>query len=506
MAVRFKIKLAANQERYIILRRIVKLAAAASLIGLLVMGLVLYLVRLPFMQDIVTSFTYVTEYQENELPQEKPLPKQSLHTAGSAAGVPDITVPAIDVSSAVKSVDTMIVSEFGSDFSDMSVDMTSLGLALDLGDSVSVGNQGSGGSGKGKGKGNGWESASSRRLKGYNDDVQVVLALDASGSMSTLFAAVAGAMDRMLTTLAAGQLNGKKIKVNVGVVVYGQGANNGAPFVLSKFTTKVKSLKSKLEAQACDGGNEECGRAIKFALDNFPWNQRDRDDMLKVIFICGDEPFNQGEVDYKLAIKMAVARHIIVNTVHCGGKNSEWEEAAILAKGKGLAFMRPNDAEPAEQFQEKRSGEEDTAAQELEVLSKLQRIQPLVAGSPSEQKELMKKFSIPPKPTGKKGIGEWVKKYRLLLTRGFEWDLVEQCRIFGDDYITLERLGGRGNLPLSLRGMSDQEAIEAIRRAAHERQALLQEYQDSRNTGDLAGQLLEVLQEQAEERGIILTL
>ena len=59
---------------------------------------------------------------------------------------------------------------------------------------------------------------------------------------------------------------------------------------------------------------------------------------LKIIFIAGNEPFTQGDVDYKEACKKAVKNGIVVNTIFCGnydeGIQTMWKDGADISDGK----------------------------------------------------------------------------------------------------------------------------------------------------------------------------
>ena len=183
---------------------------------------------------------------------------------------------------------------------------------------------------------------------GLNDDVQVVLCLDASGSMDELFVEVANSLDKLMDTLTGCSLNGKKACVNLGIVVYGQAGENGAPRVLTPFATDVEAMRSKLKEVQCDGAVEPCGEVIDFALDNFEWNMRERQDILKVIFIAGNEDFKQGSIDYRTAMDKAKQKNVIVNTIYCypgsekeaamTPEGKEWADAATFADGLGLVL------------------------------------------------------------------------------------------------------------------------------------------------------------------------
>ena len=77
---------------------------------------------------------------------------------------------------------------------------------------------------------------------------------------------------------------------------------------------------------------------IREATEKLAWSKVADD--LKVIFIAGNEPFTQGPVDYREVCKAAIAKGIIVNTIHCGseqeGIDGKWKDGAVLADGRHL--------------------------------------------------------------------------------------------------------------------------------------------------------------------------
>lgn len=493
MAIHVKPVFSARQQLLRNLRRMLMLAICGALIILIGGGIILYLQYFLIEKDGNTTFTYVEPLKEDpHAHQPKPTPPALSGGAEEAAKSASITPDIIVTTSAD---DTFAVPTMPFDMADgLGSDTTGLfdfGLGLS-GEGIGGGS----GSGSGTGSGRGTGSGSGGSGKGYNDDIQVVLALDASGSMDQLFVAVADAINDVLTTLGNARLNGKKTKVNVGVVVYGQSKDDGKPFILSRFTTKVNKLAEEIRKTACDGSEEHCGAAIQLAVQRFPWNMRERDDMLKVIFICGNEPFNMGKVDYRTAIAQATAGNIIVNTVYCDEmEDEEWQQAALLGNGQGLTYN----------FATKTMSEQEAAKQRRSALTELSRMPLLPIGSPAEQKELLKQYKQPSAPPANaKALTRWISTNRELILDGFEWDAAELCRRIGIDIFTLEHIGGRGNLPLSLRGKSDIEALQSIRTAARARAYQLARYKEC--TNEFAEQILETLQEQAHSKGIIIEL
>jgi len=61
-----------------------------------------------------------------------------------------------------------------------------------------------------------------------------------------------------------------------------------------------------------------------------------------MIVIAGNEPFSQGQINYKSSCHEAISRGIIVNTIFCGdyqeGLQTEWKAGADLADGQYLAI------------------------------------------------------------------------------------------------------------------------------------------------------------------------
>jgi hypothetical protein len=76
------------------------------------------------------------------------------------------------------------------------------------------------------------------------------------------------------------------------------------------------------------------------AADRLSWSGSD--DVLKVIYIAGNEPFDQGAVSYKASMVRAVKKGIVVNTIFCGphdeGVATLWKDGAIRGEGRYLSI------------------------------------------------------------------------------------------------------------------------------------------------------------------------
>ena len=85
-----------------------------------------------------------------------------------------------------------------------------------------------------------------------------------------------------------------------------------------------------------NGGEEYCGTVIDKSLKHLEWKDGKND--LKMIFIAGNEGFNQGSVPFSSSIAQAIEKDVTVNTIFCGDWNTgtqlRWKEGAVLGKGE----------------------------------------------------------------------------------------------------------------------------------------------------------------------------
>lgn len=172
-----------------------------------------------------------------------------------------------------------------------------------------------------------------------NNSIQLVILLDTSGSMDGLIDQAKSQLWKIVNELATTKKNGKPVDLYVALYEYGKQtipADEGYLRNIVPFTQDLDKISDELFKLQTNGGEEYCGRVIMDAVDNLQWNKSN--DNLKIIFIAGNEPFTQGNVDYKEACKKAVSKGIIVNTIFCGnyqeGVQTMWKDGADLADGK----------------------------------------------------------------------------------------------------------------------------------------------------------------------------
>jgi len=171
--------------------------------------------------------------------------------------------------------------------------------------------------------------------------VQIAVLLDTSGSMSGLIDQARAELWAIVNEFIFAKRGGLEPQVQVALYEYGKSAlsvTDGYIRQIAPFTTDLDKVSEELFALQTNGGDEYCGWVIKDATARLKWS--DSPDDLKLIFIAGNEPFTQGPVDYKESCKAAIAKNIVVNTIHCGsegdGLNGKWKDGAVLADGRYL--------------------------------------------------------------------------------------------------------------------------------------------------------------------------
>jgi hypothetical protein len=171
------------------------------------------------------------------------------------------------------------------------------------------------------------------------DKVQIALLLDTSNSMDGLIDQARTQLWKVVNTFVDARRNGVAPFVEVALYEYGNNklhVGNNYIRAVQPLTRDLDQLSSDLFALKTDGGEEYCGAVIQRALADLKWDSSEK--TYKAIFIAGNEPFTQGAVDARQACKDALAKHIVVNTIHCGTRNDgisgSWHDAAALAEGK----------------------------------------------------------------------------------------------------------------------------------------------------------------------------
>jgi len=184
------------------------------------------------------------------------------------------------------------------------------------------------------------QNAAAKTGNNNSNSVQVAILLDTSNSMDGLIDQAKSQLWKMVGELAlARDKSGNIPDIEIALYEYG---NDGLPAeggyirMVSELTTDLDLISEKLFGLKTYGGSEFCGQVISKSADDLNWTTNN--DVLKVIFIAGNEEYTQGPVHYKDACKKAASKGIIINTIFCGpmeeGINTQWKDGADCADGR----------------------------------------------------------------------------------------------------------------------------------------------------------------------------
>ncbi len=173
--------------------------------------------------------------------------------------------------------------------------------------------------------------------------IQLAILLDTSGSMDGLIDQARSQIWKIINEFATVKQNSKTPIVEVALYEYGKSSLPAKENFLRQIvglSTDLDKVSEELFALETNGGEEFCGAVITSAINGLTWSDNSND--YKAIFIAGNEEFTQGSVDYSKACKDAIAKGVIVNTIHCGGHqegiNGKWQAGALLADGSYMSI------------------------------------------------------------------------------------------------------------------------------------------------------------------------
>ena len=174
--------------------------------------------------------------------------------------------------------------------------------------------------------------------------VQIALLLDTSNSMDGLINQAKSQLWDIVNEFSYAKC-GNDTRPNLQIALYQYGndnlsANEGYIQQVLGFSSDLDEISEKLFSLTTNGGEEYCGKVLQTSLHQLPWNKNP--DLLRMIFIAGNEPFNQGRYNYRTALANANEKDVVVNTIFCGnyelGINTDWKNGASLTGGEYMAI------------------------------------------------------------------------------------------------------------------------------------------------------------------------
>ncbi len=179
---------------------------------------------------------------------------------------------------------------------------------------------------------------------GVSNAIQVALLLDTSSSMNGLIEQAKSQLWNILNELARMNKNDQDSELQIALYEYGNPNTADSKYQihqLSKFTTDMDLISEKLFSLSTSGGDEYCGAVIKRSLNDLAWSGNEG---LKIVYIAGNEPFDQGPVPYQEVCKKAKANGVVINTIFCGDQNNyeanEWKLGASSGGGEFISISQ----------------------------------------------------------------------------------------------------------------------------------------------------------------------
>jgi uncharacterized protein YdaT len=294
--------------------------------------------------------------------------------------------------------------------------------------------------------------------------IQVALCLDTSNSMDGLIDQTKSQLWKMVNELASSRRDGEIPDIELALYEYGNSglsATVGYVRQVSVLTTDLDLISEKLFELKTNGGDEYCGWTIQSVTDDLEWSKSNDD--LKLIIMAGNEPFNQGKVDYKISCKAAISKGIMINTIHCGdyetGVRTFWKDGADLSDGE---YMNIN--------QDAKVVHIETPF-DTEILELNQRLNDTYIGfgrSGKNRKEMQMEQDVNAASYGEANNVERAVSKSKAAYRNEEWDLVDAMK--KDDKVLKDVK--TEDLPEAMQVMTKAEQKEYVEKKATEREEI----------------------------------
>lgn len=171
-----------------------------------------------------------------------------------------------------------------------------------------------------------------------DNKIQVALLLDTSNSMDGLIDQAKSRLWNIVNTLTTLKYNGQAPQIEIALYEYGNDGIRDENYIrqVTPLTQDLDLVSEKLFALRTNGGSEYCGAVIRDASANLNWDSNEKS--MKLIYIAGNEAFDQGKINYKDVVSKAKGKNIYTNTIFCGsreeGIQTFWQNGASLGGGK----------------------------------------------------------------------------------------------------------------------------------------------------------------------------
>ena len=306
--------------------------------------------------------------------------------------------------------------------------------------------------------------------------VQLAILLDTSGSMEGLIEQAKTQLWKIVNEMALAKKDDLSPRLEVALYEYGKSsipASEGYIRMIVPLSVDLDKISEELFKLTTNGGSEYCGQVIQSAVQGLQWDNSNN--QLKVIFIAGNEPFTQGEVDYHGACKNAIAKGIIVNTIFCGnadeGIHTNWKDGADLADGKYMNIDQNQKLIHIDAPQDKDLAELGTKLNQTYIAY--------------GEKGKAKKENQAMQDSNASGLGRAVMAQRSMAKASAQynnasWDLVDAEK---EGKLNIEELD-ESQLPEEMKKMNKEERKQYIQKMTKERQEIQEQINQLRKERD----------------------
>lgn len=169
--------------------------------------------------------------------------------------------------------------------------------------------------------------------------IQLALLLDVSNSMDGLIDQAKAELWNVVSEVAKAKKNGHSARLEIALYEYGRSTNDPIKGYIKKhldYSDDLDTISKVLFGLKTNGGEEYCGWVINDAIEELQW--RENDSIYRVIFIAGNEEFNQGKVNFNMSCQKGKEKDIFINTIFCGdsmsGVRTFWRDGALTGNGQ----------------------------------------------------------------------------------------------------------------------------------------------------------------------------
>lgn len=314
------------------------------------------------------------------------------------------------------------------------------------------------------------EHATATTPAAKENKIQVALLLDTSNSMDGLIGQAKSRLWNIVNTLTALKYNGKAPEVEIALYEYGNEGISDENYIrqVTPLTQDLDLVSEKLFALRTNGGNEFCGAVIRDASMNLNWDGNEKS--MKLIYIAGNEPFDQGRISYKNVISDAKKKNIYTNTIFCGNRDEGirtfWQNGASLGDGKYFNIDSDRKVIYIETPYDVRISECNTKLNETYIYYGSH-------GSEFKTKQMLQDKNAEVQSVSN-AVERTVAKSKKNAYKNDHWDLVDRAEKDKDFISGMSQ----SELPSELKGKSKEEIKKAVAQKSAERDKIQREIEE----------------------------